>query len=205
MPTAQRSPGKSSSRRRWIGWSVLVVALLGSAWFATEGLTAAGLTGIHGTFTVKECTEEAGTRKNPHTNEFDCEGTFRPDDGSTVDDGVSLYAFSTDYDAGTKLPAQHVDGGMVGAMTSGYLLANEDGISGSFLKAFLCLLCIPVLLFCRLTGFGTDGVSIQLFRESWRATKGTRTRTIVVTALAVVLFCAIEGSNILAMVLPGLV
>ncbi|MFG2288531.1 hypothetical protein ACGFOU_20995 [Streptomyces sp. NPDC048595] len=170
-----------------------------------KGLTAAGLTGTHGTFTVRECTQEAATRKsNKPTNEFECAGAFRPDGGSTVDDKASLDSFNKDYDAGTRLSVQHNDAGVLGLLTSGYLLADGAQVSANFLCAFGVLLYIPVALFVRLTGFGSDGVTFGRFRETWQATRGTRTRTVVLTTTAVVLVGMFVVSTVLGHVLPGL-
>ncbi|MFE0193785.1 hypothetical protein [Streptomyces sp. NPDC058989] len=190
---------------RWIGWGLLVIVLLASAVFVMKGLTAAGLTGTHGTFTVKECTEEAATRRsNKPTNEFSCVGVFRPDDGSTVDDKASLDSFNKDYDAGTSLSVQHNDAGVLGLLTSGYLLADGAQVSTNFLCAFGVLLYLPVALFVSLTGFGSDGVTFRRFRETWDATRGTRTRTIVLTSTIGVLVGMFVVSTALGHVLPGL-
>ncbi|MFI6771348.1 hypothetical protein [Streptomyces sp. NPDC050355] len=170
-----------------------------------KGLTAAGLTGTHGTFTVRECTKESATRhSNRPTSEFECAGVFRADGGSTVDDKASLDIFNKDYDAGTRLSVQHNDAGVLGLLTSGYLLADGAEVSANFLCAFGVLLYIPVALFVRLTGFGSDGVTVRRFRETWQATRGTRTRTIVLSSTTVILVGMFVVSTVLGHVLPGL-
>ncbi|WP_260635729.1 hypothetical protein [Streptomyces angustmyceticus] len=174
--------------------------------FATKGLTAAGLTGSHGTFTVQDCYphHSSSSRSSSRSHDFDCDGAFRSDDGKANDGRASLNGVDTDYRSGTRLPVQAHDGStLLSFLASRYTLAGRGEVTKNFVIAFSVLLALPFLLFGRLTGFGEKGGTVRQMRETWRATAGTRTRTIVLGTAAAALFGMVVVSPALGFLLAG--
>ncbi|MFJ5797028.1 hypothetical protein [Streptomyces decoyicus] len=206
MPPLPHASGKKSFGGLCAHLALLVIVLLASSLFAMKGLTAAGRTGIHGTFTVTDCfvhhSSSSRHSKSP-SNEFDCEGSFRSDDGKARDDKASLDGIDTDYDARARVPTQaQRDNSVIGFLNSDYTIASRGEVTKNFMAAFAFLLLLPVLLFDWLTGFGETGGTFRHMKEKWRATAGTRTRKIVLTAAAVALGGVVVVSPVLGLVLP---
>ncbi|MEW2440088.1 hypothetical protein AB0952_39090 [Streptomyces caniferus] len=170
-----------------------------------KGLTAAGLTGSHGTFTVHDCHphHSSSSRSSSRSYDFDCDGTFHTADGKAADPRASMSSVDTDYRAGAHVPVQaHRGSTLLSFLASTYTVASRGEVTKNFMIAFSVLLALPFLLFGRLTGFGENGGTLRQMRETWRATAGTRTRTIVLTAAAVALVGMFVVSPVLGFVLP---
>ncbi len=199
MSKSLRMYGKLSPEGFWSRVAVAVIALLCVALCVVRGLTAAGIQGTHGIFTVKECTNHHHSTSYSGSPEYDCTGTFRGDDGSVVD--RAYWLTDTDYRAGTRLPTQsNQDSVVLSLVTSGYVLAGGSEAAVDFSCAFLALLiAAPALLYGFLTG-GTRG-TFREKREALRAIKGTRTHTLVVSTAAVALFGVVVVGPVLGLVL----
>ncbi|WP_433858298.1 hypothetical protein [Streptomyces kronopolitis] len=205
MPSPTRANGKLSFGTRCALLSLFAMLFLASAMFAVKGLAAAGFTGTHGTFTIKECAQHHHTSSRHSTKsspEYDCTGHFRSDDGKAVDDDASLSGLDIRYTAGTRLPAQANTGtSAVGFLMPDYALTSRGEITKNFMGAFGFLLFAPFLLFGWLTGTAETGGTFRQVREKWRATAGTRTRTLVLTSGGVILFGTLVVSPVLGVVL----
>ncbi|WP_405408405.1 hypothetical protein [Streptomyces decoyicus] len=205
MPKPPGMSGKRSFGGKCAFAVLLVAVLSASGMFATKGVTAAGLTGSHGTFTVQDCYphHSSSSRSSSRSYDFDCDGTFRSDDGKATDGQASMNSVDTDYRAGIRLPVQAHDGStLLSFLASTYTIASRGEVTKNFVIAFSVLLALPFLLFGWLTGFGETGGTIRQMRETWRATAGTRTRTIVLTSAAAALFGMIVISPVLGFLLP---
>ncbi|MFH8571440.1 hypothetical protein [Streptomyces sp. NPDC017993] len=111
--------GKTPSKTLYGHIFFLAVALVIFTVLFIKGLTAAGLTGTHGTFTVKECSRESTSHRSTAQHDDDCAGTFRSDDGKAVDNEASLGSLDTEYDPGAKLATQGHDDSKVLSALSG--------------------------------------------------------------------------------------
>ncbi|MEU9501309.1 hypothetical protein [Streptomyces sp. NPDC048196] len=192
--------GKLSPGGFWSRVAVSVIALLTVALCVVRGLAAAGVTGTHGTFTVKECeSHHSRTASYSGRSESGCTGSFRGDDSSLVD--KAFLPTEIHYGAGTRLSAQsNQDSILLALLSSDYVLAGGSEAAGDFSGAFLALLiAAPALLYGFLTG-GTRG-TFREKREAWRAVKGTRTHTAVVSTAAVALFGVVVVGPVLGLVL----
>ncbi|MEV6565447.1 hypothetical protein [Streptomyces kronopolitis] len=206
MSSVPPASGKKSLRGRSAGLILIAVVVLASAVFVIKGLTAAGLTGTPGTFTVADCfphhSSSSGHSRSA-SHEYDCDGSYRSDDGETVDAEASLSSIDTDHHTGTRLAVQgHHDSAVLSALSGAtYTLAGRGEITKSFVIAFSILLLVPLLLLDLLTGFGETGGTLRQWRQKWRATAGTRTRTLVLTTGGVILFGTLVVSPVLGVVL----
>ncbi|MFE3550955.1 hypothetical protein ACFXN2_20005 [Streptomyces kronopolitis] len=173
--------------------------------FTVRGLAAAGFTGTHGTFTIKECEQHHNTSSRHSTKsfpEYDCTGHFRSDDGKSVNNDASMSGLETHYSAGIRLPAQGDTGNSAfDFLIPDYALTSTGQITKNLMGAFGCLLLVPFLVFYWLSGTAETGGTVRQVRERWRATAGTRTRTIVLTTAGVILFGVVIVSPALGIVL----
>lgn len=206
MPSVPPASGKKSLRGRSASLVLIAVVVLASAVFVIKGLTAAGLTGTPGTFTVADCSPHRSSssgHSRSASHEYDCDGSYRSDDGRSVDAEASLSSIDTDHRTGTRLAVQgHHDSTVLSVLSgSTYTLAGRGEITKCFVIAFLILLFVPLLLLDLLTGFGETGGTLRQWRQTWRATAGTRTRTIVLTTAGVILFGVVVVSPALGIVL----
>lgn len=206
MPSVPPASGKKSLGGRSAGLILIAVVVLASTIFVIKGLTAAGLTGTPGTFTVADCSphhSSSSSRSRSASHEYDCDGSYRSDDGKTVDAEASLSSIDTDHRTGTRLVVQgHHDSAVLSVLSGAtYTIAGRGEITKSFMIAFSILLLVPLLLLDLLTGFGETGGTLRQWRRTWRATAGTRTRTIVLTTAGVILFGALVVSPVLGLVL----
>lgn len=203
MPNSTRMSGKPSFGTLCAYCAGALVALVIFGIMTVKGLTAAGLTGTHGTLTVKECHKISRSNGQP-SNDYGCSGSFRSDDGKVVDHKATIEYVDTEYDAGTKLSTQGHNGSIVLSILSAgtYTLASRGEVTEDFFLAFCAVLVIiPYLLFSWLTKSGETGGTNHKLRETWRATAGTRTRKIVVGTAAAALFGMIVVSPVLGLVL----
>ena len=191
MSNSPRMSGKTPLKTLYGHIFFLAVALVIFTAFFIKGLTAAGLTGTHGTFTVKECSRESTSHRSTAQHDYECDGTFRSDDGKAVDNKASLSSLDTEYDPGVELATQGHDDSKILSILSGatYTIAGRGAAATNFSTGFaVLLLIIPVLLFSWLTRFGETTRTIPQQWAAWRATAGTRTRKIVLGAAAAALF-----------------
>ncbi|MFE7663552.1 hypothetical protein [Streptomyces celluloflavus] len=191
---------------RCVALLVIVAALLFGVMFFTQGLTATGVIGTHGSLTVSECSvhkvSSTGRKGGgpPSTHTFDCTGTFRADDGKFVDDRAVIDDVEKRIPEGVVLPAQKDESTPGG----GYLMRGSWSAIPKFLGAFTGLLIADIALFFLLTGvlWKTDG-SWGAVGAAWRATKGTATRVVVVVLAAVALLGAFFAAPVLGVTLKG--
>ncbi|WP_411145945.1 hypothetical protein [Streptomyces sp. x-80] len=184
----------------------IAAALLFGVVFFTKGLTATGVIGTHGSFTVGECSvhkvSNTGRKGGgPHsTHTFDCTGTFRADDGKFVDGKAAINDVEKRFPEEVVLPAQKDESTPGG----GYLMRGSWSAIPKFLGAFTGLLIADIALFFLLTGvlWKTDG-SWQAVGAAWRATKGTATRVIVLVLAAAAVFGLFVVSPVLGAALKG--
>ncbi|TJZ46056.1 hypothetical protein FCH28_26370 [Streptomyces piniterrae] len=172
----------------------------------TKGLTAAGLTGTHGTFTVEECFRESTSHRSTASDDYQCEGTFRSDDGKVVDDKASLGSLNTSYDPGFELATQgHNDSTVLSVLSAAtYTVAGREAATANFSTGFAFLLfIIPLQLFSWLRRFDEPTRTIPQQWAAWRATAGTRTRKIVLGAAAAALFGMIVVGPVLGFALTA--
>ncbi|MEV0370053.1 hypothetical protein AB0I10_09535 [Streptomyces sp. NPDC050636] len=184
----------------------LAVALVFFTVFFIKGLTSAGLTGTHGLLTIKECVRESTSHRSTASHYYDCDGTFRSDDGKVVDNKASLGNLDTGYDPGFKLAVQgHNDSTVLSVLSAAnYTVAGREAAIGNFSTGFAGLLfIIPVLLFSWLTRFDETTRTIAQQWAAWRASAGTRTRKIVLSAAAAALFGAFVISPALGFALTA--
>lgn len=206
MSNSPQMPGKTPLKTLCGHLFFLAVALVFFAVFFVKGLTSAGLTGTHGLFTVKECVRESTSHRSTAAHYYDCEGTFRSDDGKVVDNKASLGNLDTGYDPGFKLAVQgHNDSTVLSVLsTATYTVAGREAAIGNFATGFGGLLfIIPVLLFSWLTRFDETTRTIAQQWAAWRASAGTRTRKIVLSAAAAALFGAFVISPALGFALTS--
>lgn len=205
MPSPLRANSKTSFGTRCALLSLFAIILLASAMFTIKGLAAAGFTGMHGAFTIKECEQHHNTSSRHSTKsspEYDCTGHFRSDDGKSVNNDASMSGLDTRYSAGIRLPAEgDTSTSAFGFLIPDYALTSRGEITKNFASAFGFLLFAPFLLYSWLTGTAETGGTVRQARERWRATAGTRTRTIVLTTGGVILFGALVVSPVLGLVL----
>ncbi|MCZ1007433.1 hypothetical protein [Streptomyces lydicus] len=205
MSKPLRTNGQISFGTRCALLSLFAVLFLASAMFTVKGLAAAGFTGTPGTFTVKECAQHRDTGSRHSTTSspaYDCTGHFRSEDGKSVNNDASMSGLDTRYSAGIRLPSQKDTGkSAFGFLIPDYALTSRGEITKNFMCAFGFLLFAPFLLYSWLTGAAETGGTVRQARERWRATAGTRTRTIVLTTGGVILFGVLVVSPVLGFVL----
>jgi hypothetical protein len=207
------SPSRTSAKRALLGRRgslilILAAVLISSACVLT-GLTAAGFTGVRGTFTVKDCSMDRSTSSSPkgsasRSHEYNCHGIFRSEDGGVLDDKAFVSGLETDHDPGDELSVQHSDNIVAAVANFGeYTVADSNTVTASFVGAFLILSLVAVGLWGLLTGFGEPDSPVSSWKESWRATRGTSTRVIVLATLAVSIGGAVVISPLLGYLLVG--
>ncbi|MGW7492247.1 hypothetical protein [Streptomyces sp. NPDC054786] len=172
-------------------------------WFAFQAVNAGGFIGEHGVFTVRSCKQvfTDTTQYGSHGDATDkrkkagCDGTFRSDDGKTVDNGAHV-SFATDDvgngdtfvshllgdDArGTKASVQHRGSGSV--FGSGYTPANLHKVSYSTWLAFFGFALLGLGIFCWGANWPrSNGPSLG---DAWRHSLGSGTRALIIGLLAV--------------------
>ncbi|MFG2206149.1 hypothetical protein [Streptomyces sp. NPDC048638] len=192
------SPQVANINRIWwrcVHLFAIVGILVVSGAFAWMGLTQAGLVGTHGTFTVEWCYENHHVNPKQHSTpdpvEYTCRGTFRSDDGKVVAGDAQVSELATDHPKGRTLSTQRSG--------SQIMLDDRQGAMSRFLIAFGFLLADAFVLFWFLTRLDKNGKSLK---ETWRTTKGTPTRAVVV-GIAAVAVAGLAVSPLLALVLPG--
>ncbi|MFJ9416298.1 hypothetical protein ACIRPT_19245 [Streptomyces sp. NPDC101227] len=181
--------GKTSVKAILAYAAGFLVALVAFVVLTLKGLTAAGLTGTHGTFTVKECSRQSTSRHSTTSHDYECDGTFRSDDGKVVDNKASMSNLDDEYDPGVKIATQGHSGSTVLSILSAgtYTLASRGEVIEDFSLAFFAvLLIVPYMIFAWRTE-ETGGPRLKT-REAWRSIAGTRTRKIVIGTAAAALF-----------------
>ncbi|RLU96784.1 hypothetical protein CTZ27_17445 [Streptomyces griseocarneus] len=136
---AEPARGKRHIGQRLAGACVLVLAIvLGS--FSVPGLPRSlGLVGTTGTLTVRWC-ETVGFGRGSHTA---CHGSFRSDDGRTVDEAARI---DTEYTRGHRVPVT-ASGGAYYSVTPSAWFGWLAGIGAT---GFLLGVGVPIVLFGRL-------------------------------------------------------
>ncbi|MEW1750427.1 hypothetical protein ACIQU1_15920 [Streptomyces angustmyceticus] len=95
-----------SAKGRLFGGLFFFLALLCAGFSLYNSTHAAGLVGRHGTLTVERCWIDHGSRH--HSDKTVCAGTFRADDGTTVDHEATVTA---DRERGDRIPVQQTVSG----------------------------------------------------------------------------------------------
>jgi len=111
---------------------------------------AARWEGTPGVLAVRSCAQ-VGELKERHT---ECEGTFRADDGTTVDPGATI---SQSLTSGATVPVQRTSGG-------GYALVGVAASCG-----WLTMVLFGVTLACGAATVALAATGRTLFRAAWPA------------------------------------
>ncbi|MGW2404585.1 hypothetical protein ACWCXK_08665 [Streptomyces sp. NPDC001739] len=179
---------------RFVPVLAILVFLTIGALSARSALASAGTIGKPGHFVVSQCTSVYHRSRHGHSyTDYTCTGTFRPDTEKTTDPRAEMSALDDPVPAGAELPAQLIDG-------HDAELVNTAQALQSFVKAFACLLPVALALLVLLTDLINSG---RGFRETWRGTKGTATRAVVLGMVALSAFGMLVVSPLLAYLLPG--
>ncbi|MFC9231488.1 hypothetical protein ACFTZI_21410 [Streptomyces decoyicus] len=192
-------PSTSTIKRAWgrflhLGAMIMLLAL--SVIFAWLGLVQAGVVGTQGTFTVGECHlvqhhHTSGKRGTGSTTDYTCTGEFRSDDGKDVAENSWISGLQTGYPKASALSSQRSGNQVV--------LRNDRGAAVKFIIVFAALLVDAFVFFWFVTRFDKNGMTLK---ETWRTTRGTPTRAIVVGVSAVSL-AGIAAGTVCAVALPG--
>jgi hypothetical protein len=144
------------SQRKRVAVLVGCVAALFAGGIATLVMSmpqlayAARWEGTPGVFVVRSCAQ-VGELKERHT---ECEGTFRADDGTTVDPGATI---SQSLTSGATIPVQLTSGG-------GYVLVGVASFCG-----WLTMVLFGVTLTCGAVTAALAATGRTLFRAAWPA------------------------------------
>ncbi|GES30669.1 hypothetical protein AB0G60_21950 [Streptomyces angustmyceticus] len=192
-------PTLSTIKRVWgrfLHLLAMIMLLALSVVFAWLGLTQAGVMGTHGTLTVAECYtvvhhHTSGKRGTGSTTDYTCTGEFRSDDGKTVAENAQI----------SGLPAGHPKTSTIPGQRSGneVVLPDDRGAAVKFAVAFGALLIDAFVFFWWSTRLDKNGLTLK---ETWRTTRGTPTRAIVVGVSAVAVVGVAAGA-LCAVALPG--
>ncbi|MGW7490042.1 hypothetical protein [Streptomyces sp. NPDC054786] len=192
-------PSTSTIKRAWgrfLHLVAMIMLLALSVVFAWLGLAQAGVMGTQGTFTVEECHlvrhhHTSGKRGTGSTTDYTCTGRFRSDDGKVVAGNSQMSGLQSSYPKASTLSSQR-SGNQV-------ILRNDRGAAVKFIIAFAALLVDAFVFFWFVTRFDKNGLTLK---ETWRTTRGTPTRAVVVGVSAVALV-GIAAGTVGAVALPG--
>jgi uncharacterized PurR-regulated membrane protein YhhQ (DUF165 family) len=180
---------------RFLHMAGMVLALALSAGFVWMGLTQAGLTGTHGTFTVEECHAVTHRHSGKHgtgsTTDYTCTGAFRSDDGKAAQGNAHMSSLGRAYPKGHPFSTQ-LSGNDV-------MPRNLEGAAMKFIIASGILLIDAFVLFWFVTRLDKNGLTMK---ETWRSTRGTPGRAAVVSVAAVAVAGLVAGS-VWALVVAG--
>ncbi|WP_336914967.1 hypothetical protein [Streptomyces sp. SCR1-8] len=197
VPMPQAFHLKDLKRMWWrcVHLFAILGVLAASVVVAWMGLIQAGIAGTHGKLTVDYCYMEHPVSGKRHTSRspdtFTCNGTFRADDGKVVADNAHVSGLAAEYPKGHTLSAQR----------SGNSVLPDDpsGALKMFLIASGLLLVEAFVVFWFVTKLDKNGMSLT---DSWRSTKGTAGRVVVV-GIAVIGVIGLAAGPLLAFALPG--
>ncbi|MEU9113800.1 hypothetical protein AB0D04_18960 [Streptomyces sp. NPDC048483] len=192
-------PSVSEIKRLWgrcLHVAAIVALLAASCVCVWLGLTQARVVGTHGTLTVEYCyaNHHVTTKRrysSPPPDDYTCNGTFRSDDGKVLSDNAHLSVGTTTYPKGHTFPATRTGADV--------MRDDHRAVTTTFLLAFGLLLLDAFVLFWFLTQFDKNGKTLK---DTWHTTKGTPTRTVVVSIAAVAL-TGLAASPLLDLALTG--
>lgn len=185
---------------RFLHFLSIVMLVAASCLFLWLGLTQTGVVGTHGTFTVREChlvTHHSTSGKKGHvsgstSHSYTCTGIFHPTDNKiAIDDNSFMSDLEKAYPKGNQFSTQRTGASV--------LLNSPREATKQFLIGFAALLADAFVLFWFITRLDKNGMTLK---ETWRTTKGTATRPVVITIAAVALV-GMALSPVLASTLSG--